>query len=45
MTYLYELAFEGATRLLFCPDGTCFAHNDTPFTQDVKSKRKSLTDF
>ena len=43
MTYLYE--FEGAPRLLFWPDGTCFAHNDTPFTQDVKSKRKLLTVF
>ena len=45
MTYLYELTFEGAPRLLFWPDGTCFAHNDKPITQDVKSKRKSLTDF
>ena len=45
MTYLYELAFNGAPRLLFWPDGTCFAHNDTPYTQDVKSKHKSLTDF
>ena len=45
MTYLYELAFNGAPRLLFWPDGTCFVHNNTPFTQDVKSKRKSLTDF
>ena len=45
MTYLFELAFEGAPRLLFSPDGTCFPHNDTSFTQDVKIKDKSLTDF
>ena len=43
MIYLYELAFEEASRiLLFWPDGTCFTHNDTPFTQDVKIKHSLI---
>ena len=41
MTYLYELAFNGAPRLLFWSDGTYFAQNDTTSFIDTRKKTGS----